>query len=464
MRRTLLLLLPALAAACAGPKVETAQLLPVAPPASWRTDAGPSGPADKAWWATFGDPALSALVEKALANNLDIAAAGTRIREARAEETLARAALAPSLDFTGTVAHTRSVNSAGRPVIQTAGQPQVVASWEIDFFGRLSDRASAARASWLASEAAREAVRLSVAAAAASGYVTLCALDARLAIAQDTLRARGEALLRIRRRNEAGYSPRLELAQAEAEYEATAVVIPQIQQAIVRQENALSVLSGEVPGHIARSGTLENLREPLIPDGLPSQLLRRRPDVAQAELQLAASDRRLAAARKNYLPQVRLTGSGGQAVSSLLGDPISIWSLGASVLAPLFEGGKLRAGTETAAAQRDQAAFTYRKAALNAFREVEDALAAASSSDRQAEILKRQQKAAGEGLELAANRYRAGYSPYLEELDAQRNLFGVQLALVQAEADALTARVALYMAMGGGWSQSADEKPGMPAH
>jgi NodT family efflux transporter outer membrane factor (OMF) lipoprotein len=461
MRRALPLLLPLVlplaVAACAGPAVKTADVAPVVPPQAWRTDAGPTAPFDRAWWQAFGDPAMTALVERALAGNMDIAIAGARVREARAQESLARAALLPTLDASGAGAHSRSVNAFGQPVIQYAAQPQVQAGWEVDLFGRLSDRASAARSSWLASQAARDAIRLSVASAAASGYISLRALDARLAVARQTLEARSAALQLARRRTDAGYSPRLELAQAEAEYQATAQLIPTLEQAIARQENGLKLLVGDMPGAITRGAELAALTEPAVPDGLPSDLLRRRPDIAQAEYQLAATDSLLSAARKNFLPQVRLTASAGAAFSDLLDNPITIWSIGGSILAPLFEGGRLTAGAEAAGAQRDQAAFAYRKAALGAFREVDDALAVARHSDEQVAILRAQRVAAAEGLRLASNRYKAGYSPYLEQLDAQRSLFAVELTLVQAQADALSARVALYQAMGGGWD------PAMPA-
>ncbi|WP_298401076.1 efflux transporter outer membrane subunit [Sphingobium sp.] len=451
MRKPPLLLLASLAA-CAGPTVETADVPPLTPPLTWRTDAGPIAPFDRAWWQGFGDPALTALVEQALANNIDIAIAAARIREAKAQQGIARAALLPTIDAIGGVTDSRTVNAFGEPVEQTAGQPQVQAAWEADLFGRLSDRASAARSAWLVSQAARDAIRLSVAGTAASGYITLLALDGRLAVAKQTLEARTAALKLAQRRSDAGYSPRLELAQAQAEYQATAQVIPPLQQAISRQENALRLLTGDLPGGITRGAALTALTQPAIADGLPSDLLRRRPDIAQAELQLAAADKSLAAARKAFLPQLRLTASGGAAFSTLLADPITIWSVGGSILAPLFEGGRLRAGAEAAGAQRDQAALAYRRTALGAFREVEDALAAIKHGDEQVRLLQRQRDAAAEGYRLASNRYRAGYSPYLEQLDAQRSLFSVELALVQAQADALAARVTLYQAMGGGWT------------
>jgi NodT family efflux transporter outer membrane factor (OMF) lipoprotein len=456
MRRALL---PTLAlVGCAGPHVATEHVAPVVPAATWRTDAGPAAPLDKTWWRGFGDPVLAALVDKALANNSDIAIAAARVREARANERLARAQLLPTLDAGAGAGRSRSVSAFGTPSVQTFAQPQLQAGYEVDLFGRLADSASAARSGYLASEAARDATRLSVAGATASLYITLLGLDARLAVARDTLAARGNALRLATSRDRAGYSPRLELQQAQAEYDATAQIIPQIEASIARAEDGLSTLVGDVPAPVTRGVRLEALTTPAVPEGLPSTLLDRRPDIAQAANQLTAADASLAASRKRFLPQLRLSASAGAAFSTLLADPISIWSIGGSVLAPLFEGGRLRAQAEVSAAQRDQAAQGYRRAVLTSFREVEDALASVAHLDAQIALARHQRDALAEALRLATNRYREGYSPYLEQLDAQRGLLNAQLALVGLETDALTARVQLYQAMGGGWS-AADLPP-----
>lgn len=441
-----------LLAACAGPRVAVAPVETVTPPADWRNPVEAQAPLDSQWWHGFGDPQLEALVERALARNPDIAIAVGRIREARAQELNARAALLPTLDANGAASRSRSVNAFGQPSEATGAQPQLQAAWEIDLFGRLADSRAAARAQWIASQAARDATRLSVASTTASGYVTLLALDARLRVARDTLTARTDSLRLISRRVEEGYSPKLELEQAQADYQAAAKLVPAAQEAITRQENALRLLAGDLPGPVARGASLEALRTAPVPEDLPSQLLARRPDVAQAEQTLVAADRSLAAARKRFLPQLRLSAAGGAAFSSLLADPITIWSIGGSVLAPLFEGGRLRAGAETAAGQRDQAAESYRRAALTAFREVDDALAGVVSADEQLRIGIAQRAAVAESYRLARNRYREGYSPFLDELDAQRGLLSAELALVQSRSDALTARITLYRALGGGWT------------
>lgn len=458
MKRPAVAALALALAACAGPMPRVPPGAAVVPPADWRTDAGPGAPVDAQWWRGFGDPVLARLVQAALVRNTDIAIAATRVQEARAQERIARSQLFPSLDLAVGATHSRALGPLGRPVETTAAQPVFQAAYELDLFGRVRHQVTAAEAGTLGAEAARDAAALSVAAATASGYITLRALDARLAIARETLASRGEALRIARSRAEVGYTSQLELRQAQAEYEATAQLVPQLELAVARQENALSVLAGTPPRAIERGVAFAGLQRPPVPDGLPSDLLRRRPDIAQAEFALAASDATLAAARAQFLPQVRLSATAGAVVTSALDDPVAIWSIGGSLLAPLFNGGRLRAQADVAAARRDQAAYAYRRTVLAAFREVEDALAATVKLARQHERLEAQRAAVADALRHARNRYQAGYSSYLEQLDAQRALFNVELALVQTETDQLNALVALYQAMGGGWTSD-----GLPA-
>lgn len=439
-----------LVAACTAPQTPPPSA-EVSPPPAWRTDVGAVTPITADWWRSLGDPVLDGLVERALANNPDIGIAIGRVREARAQERLARAQLVPSLDLGIAASDARSPTPLGTVGESRVVQPVFQAAYELDLFGRVSNQVEAARASAQASEAARDAVRLSVAAATASGYVTLRGLDARLGIVRQTLAARSEALRIARDRAEIGYTSQLELRQAEAEYRAATQIVPQAQLAIARQENALSVLLGENPREIARGATLDALRRPAVPASLPADLLRARPDVAQAERTLAASDASLAAARAQFLPQVRLSATGGAIVSSALGDPVSIWSLGGSVLAPIFQGGRLRAGVEGATGRRDQAAFTYQRTVLTAFREVEDNLAGSVRLSQQRVEIELQRDALAEALRHARNRYQAGYSSYIEQLDAQRNLLATELTLVQIEVVQLNALIALNQAVGGGW-------------
>ncbi|WP_428685872.1 efflux transporter outer membrane subunit [Sphingopyxis sp.] len=422
----------------------------VVPPADWRTPVSSEGDIDAAWWARFGDPQLSALVEQARANNNDLAIAAARVAEARAQIRVARSLLLPTLSASVPVSEARSVNAFGQPSESTSAQPLFQAAYEVDLFGGNAARRDAARDNAAAVAAAHESAMLSVSAATASSYIALLALDQRRELLKETLVSRGEALRIARDRAEAGYTSQLELQQSEAEYRATEQQIPAIEAAITRQENALSLLVGDAPHAIARGAAFAGLTTPLVPAVMPSELLRRRPDIAQAEYALAASDANLRAARAQFLPQIRLSASGGAAISSLLGDPISIWSIGGSILAPIFQGGRLQGQFDAATAQRDQAAFAYRKTVLTAFREVDDQLALIDRLGAQEQALLAQRAAVAEVLRHATNRYRAGYSPYLEQIDAQRALLAVDLALIQLRTDRLTASVALYQALGGG--------------
>lgn len=451
MRKPLALLATsALALSACAPTLQDAPLgAAVSSPTEWRTMPEGTAPVEQDWWNAFGDPQLSRLVERARLNNPDVQIAASRVEEARATELGSRGYLIPSVGAGVEGGVRREVSPFGQGQTTLAAQPAFRASYEVDLFGRNAARVDAAEAGVAASAAGEEAARLSVSAATASGYITLLALDKRLEVLDATLEARAEALKFARDRAEVGYTSQLELRQAQAEYQATAQLVPQLKSQIARQENALSVLTGEMPGAIERGGTLENLRQPALPAILPSELLRRRPDVAAAEYRIAAADAKMRMARADFMPSINLGATAGLALSDLLSDPISIWSLGGSILAPIFQGGKLQAQLDGATAQRDQAAWAYRSAVLNAFREVEDRMAVLANLEQQQAALEAQQAAVADALRHARNRYRAGYTPYIEQVDAQRALLGVELSLVQVKADELTALVGLYQAVGG---------------
>ena len=454
MRRAL----PALAclglmAACAtpGPRTAPPPQAAVMPPATWRAPSETGHAALAAdWWRAFGDPHLSDLVAAALARSTDLGVAEARVREAEAQSRLARAALLPSVNLTAGAQKTRDLNAFGIPTITTAAEPELQVAYEIDLWGRIRQADAAARASLQASGYARDAARLSVAAAVARAYVALASLDAQLATARATLGSRQEAAARARRRAREGVTSDLELRQAEGELEAAAQRVPALELAIRRQENVLTLLVGDTPGAVVR-GPLDALAIPRPAAPLPSTLLARRPDIAQAEASVVAADASLASARAAFLPQVRLSAAGGGLFVEHL-DPVTVWSLGSSALAPIFDGGRLRAQSDAAAARRDQAAFGYRKTVLTAFGEVENALEGTGRLAEQEEAAVRQRAAAASALDHARKRYQAGYVAYLEELDAQRGLLATELALSQVREARLQNAIALYQALGGGWA------------
>jgi NodT family efflux transporter outer membrane factor (OMF) lipoprotein len=455
MKLALFLLLPAALTACTHVPQRDAGADRPQVPAGWRTTLEPQVALQRDWWNRFGDPVLTQLVETALAHNLDVATAASRVREARAQEALSRAQEFPSLDFGFGINRGRNLNALGQSTITTTRQAAFQAAYEVDLSGRIAEQVAAAAAAVDASEAARDAAALSVAAATASGYITLRSLDARLVILQETVTSRAEAMRVAGERADVGYTSDLERRQAEAEYESAAQQVPQLQLAIERQEHALALLTGTPPRDIPRGLPLARLATPPVPDALPSDLLRRRPDIAQAESTLVAADATLASARAQFLPSLRLSASAGQLAVSSLPNPLAIWSIGASVLAPIFNGGRIQAQVDTAAARREQAAFGYQRTVLTAFREVEDNLAAVMRTREQRSHLQAQRVSLADALFHAGRRYRAGYSSYLEQLDAQRGVLAADLALVQARADELAALVALSQAMGGGWTPDA---------
>ena len=452
MKRAFSLLLILLVFGCTGIRPEPPAAAKVTSPDAWRTLSGTSDTVSSNWWKLFNDPTLTLLVDKALANNVDIAIAAERVTEARAQFRLINGQRYPSLGVGAGVARERSVNAFGKPVVQNEGQVLLSASYDVDLFGRIAYASEAAKASILATEAAQESVKLAVVTSTASGYINLRALDARLLVLKDTLATRAESFRIAKRRADTGYSTNLEREQAEAEFHATEQQIPIVELAITRQEDALSILLGDNPRAIERGNQIYDLVLPPINAGLPSELLRRRPDIYQAEQQIVTADRNLDSARAAFMPNIQLSADVGYVASSLLDNPVRVFSIGGSILAPLFEGGRLHAQADQATSRRDQAAFAYRKTSLTAFKEVEDSLALVARTKEQEGYLAQQRDALDRALKQATKRYKGGYSPYIEQLDAQRGLLATELSLIQARADELNGAVSLFQALGGGWT------------
>lgn len=458
-RRRFMGLLGALgASALAGcmPAVKPAPALTrVTPPAGWREPQEATVTVDAQWWRSFGDPVLARVVEAALARNSDVLLAVARVEQARAEAEAAEAARLPALDLAVGVRAGRTLESIGINHSR-ALQPSLQASWEPDIFGRIRTQAEAATLQYRATQAERDAAALGVASGAAQNYVALLALDAQLRITRDTVASRAEALRLASDQARVGYISQLQLTQAQSEYQSVVQSVPELELAVRRQENAVRLLAGELPGDVARGRAFEDLELPPVPAALPSELLARRPDVAQRELLLAASDAALALRRQAFLPRITLSAQlGAVLVSALDYDPVKIWSIGGSVLAPLFEGGRLTAQVEAAASQRDQAAFAYRRTVLTAFSEVENALAGVPRLRDQVGHALQRREILTRSLGYARDRYQAGYASYLEELDAQRNLYQVELNLVTLRRTQIDNLIGLYRALGGGWTASA---------
>lgn len=410
------------------------------------------------WWAGFGDPYLDSLVQEALANNRNLVIATARVDEFSAILAGTRSQGFPQVGYgiSGNRARAseQKIPSFVDP-LSTTLSTVLSASWEVDLWGRIRRETEAARANLLATEEARRGVTLTLIASVIGSYVTLLDLDEQLRVSEATLAGREKSVKLFETRLAAGWISEFEMTQVLADYQAVASQQPPIRNAIAVQEHALSVLLGRNPGPIARSSSLTALHSPVVPEGLPSELLTRRPDILQAEQQLIASNALIGAARALFFPRISLTGLFGFAsgsLGSLFTGPAHTWSFTGDVAGPIYTGGGLTAAVDQAEARRDQSFANYELVIQNAFRDVDDSLADLKHTAELRDILDKRVGTLTRSVELANERYENGYSDYLDVLDAERNLFNTQLQLASARGDHQRALVNLYRALGGDWN------------
>ena len=436
-------------------------------PAGWRIEENQARElADTAWWRQFNDPVLDGLIATAISENKDLQIAAARIDQYAGRYGIVRADLFPQAGA-GAEYNRQKVTELGdnRPatgyqVTTDTFAVNIDAEWELDLWGRIRRGTEAARAELLASEEGRRAVVLSLVAGVASAYINLRDLDRQLEITRDTAKTREESYLIFKERFAGGVLSDLELSQNRSQYEEALARIPALEQAVTQQENGLCVLLGRNAGPIARGRSIDELALPEIPAGMPSHLLERRSDLRQAEQALIAANARIGVARAAYFPVISLTGAYGAAsgdLSDLFKGPASVWQYAVPVSMPIFTAGKIAGSVQEAEAVRQQALIGYQQAIQNAFREVDDALAAQSQTKRQLAAQKDQVDSLVQYSDIARLRYENGYSDYLELLDAERSLFNAQLSYTQTKGTLHLALVSLYKAVGGGWGGVADE-------
>jgi multidrug efflux system outer membrane protein len=469
MRRSAIIvpsvLMAALAAGCAiGPDYKQPA---VAEPPTFRGQATAEAVsfADAPWWEVFQDPTLKALIADALRNNYDVAIAAARVQEARAAFVTTRSDLFPSLDYSGSISRSNMTPGVlGGPGVKAPSASNfysatLAMSWELDIWGRIRRSTEAARANLLATEDARRGVWLTLVSDLAQAYFELLALDVQLQIARNSTEAyQGTYDLFLDRFN-LGVASKLETSRALGALGGAQATIPQLERDIVARENQISILLGKVPGPILRGQPMyAQPVVPAVPAGLPSTLLQRRPDLRQAEQQLVAANARIGVAKAEFLPKFSLTPLVGTASPEFSANGAqTIWAVAGMLTGPLFNAGRTLGNYRASIAQSEQARLQYQQAVLTALREVSDALTAlAKLSD--AEVGQDTAvRALEEAVEHATNRYRQGLASYYEVLEAQQQLFPAQQTLAQIRRDRLTAYVALYKALGGGWQLSDSE-------
>lgn len=439
------------------------------------TDAGPTlsntPPVDLSqWWSVFNDAQLSALMQTATASNLDVRIAAARVREARAQRGLSRSALWPQVNAGGSYSRSRlSENSLNGQQLQQAGKPLendlfdagLDMSWEIDVFGGARRAVEAAQAELESSvESGRDAL-VTVLAEIGFNYLDLRGAEKRLSVARDNLKAQEQTLALTRDRFQAGLASELDTARSQAQVAATRAQIPPLEETRQRSIHRLAVLLGKSPGDLKSvlsaaaaipSGT------PRVPVGLPSDLLRQRPDLRRAERQLASATARIGVAKGEWFPKFYLTGAAGlQSIDAgdFLDGGSRFWSIGPSLRWPIFNAGRIRQNEKVQTARQEQAMLQYEKAVLTALEEVENALVGFGREQEHLQALTESEQASRRAVTLATDRYRGGLVSFLDVLEAERTLLAAQDGVVQSERQLGQNLVRLYKALGGGWTAEA---------
>ena len=414
---------------------------------------------DLPWWKVFQDPILQGLIGTAITNNYDLKQAVARVELARNQASAANSAFFPQIGYTGDIGRGRNVlyntpaSLNGRT--ESSAQLTLGVAWEIDFWGRIRRSSEAARAQFLATDAARRGVTISLVSQVAVTYFQLLDLDQEMVIQCAATNAYNSSYQIFNDRLSNGVASKLETDRAAAALANAAAVIPQLEIQIASAENQLSVLLGQNPGPIRRNSlTNQPQLTTAIPAGLPSDLLRRRPDVVAAEESLIAANANIGVSIANFLPQIGLTTLLGRAspeLSQFTGSAGNLWDLGGTLSGPVFQGGKLRAQYRGAKAQFAEAKAAYQQTVLTSFQEVSDALITRQKLVEEFTYQSQAVVALESSVYLATQRYLNGKSSYYEVLQSQQELYPTQRAQIQTQVEEMITIVQLYKALGGGW-------------
>jgi multidrug efflux system outer membrane protein len=414
--------------------------------------------ADEKWWEVFQDEQLRELLKIALQQNYDVRIAATRILQAQAQLGITRSDQFPTIAGGVAGANLRNPQTKFLHAYETsATQVSGSFAWDLDFWGKYRRASEAARADLAASEWARREVITALIANLAGAYFQLRALDLQLEISQRTLASRQDSLRLTRLLADGGSTSMLDVRQAEQLVFTAASEVPTLEQQIEQEENFISTLIGNNPAAVPRGRKLtEQEHPPVVPAGLPSSLLERRPDVRQAEEQLISANAQIGAARAAYFPQISLTAVAGyqsSALTSLFAGPAGLWNFGGTLTQPIFTAGRLRSNVRLTEARQQEFLLGYEQTIQGAFRDVSDSLVAY----RKTQEFRQQQEllvaSAEDASRLSHMRYSGGVASYLEVLTNETNYFSAELGLVQAQLNERLTLVQLYRSLGGGWEQ-----------
>ncbi len=416
------------------------------------------------WWQGFHDQELDSLISQAALSNLSVQEAQSRIRQAREAGKIAGAGLWPNVNASGSftssnTALTGTSAAAAGSSTRNLFQAGLDAAWELDFFGGVRRSVESANANTQATVEDSRDVLVSLTAEVALNYVGLRGTQRQIAIARENLEAQKQTAQLTHKRFDVGFASRLDVANAEAQVATTQAQIPALEATAQQTIYNLSVLLGREPqsliAELSPEGTIPP-PPPVVPVGIPSDLLERRPDIRRAEAQVHAATAQIGVAKAELFPQFSLTGSaGGQSLTSgSLGSLAGkFWSAGPALTLPIFNAGRIRANIRLQTAAQEQAVLAYRQTVLTALQEVESALIAYTKDQQQRSALADAVKSNGTAVDLSTRLYTAGQGEFLNVLTAQRSLYATQDALVQSDRTIDTDLIALYKALGGGWER-----------
>lgn len=415
------------------------------------------------WWTLFNDSLLDDLVDQALKSNASMRQAVARVEQAEAVAREAGASFFPEIDGSAGISNTKASTKtatyvASQPAIRQARSAGLSTSFELDVWGRIRRANEAARATLLASQYSRDAIRLSVAGLVSDSYLALRAYDAQLAISAETVKSREESLKLVKTRVDAGVASPLDGFQAEGALAAAQAQLTEQRRLRALAEHQLALLTGNPELKIA-AGDLKQL--PLLPEppaGLPSDLIEGRPDVRQAEQELIAANAGIGVAKAGYFPKFTLTGSVGsesKVLSDLFSAGSNTWSLGLAALMPILDFGRTSARVDQAKALNQQSLIAWQNSLQTAYKEVRDALVNLREYGEEESAQGVRVDRAEKALSISRLRYEAGHAGYLEVLDAQRTLNDAQLSAISVRQARLSTSVGLFKALGGGWKADA---------
>jgi len=415
------------------------------------------------WWRSFHSRELTSIIEQAQSANLDIAAAVARIVQADAQARIAGAPLLPAIDFNGNATHLRtsqSTTAGGTPGSLGGSERDLLttslsASYEIDFWGKNRAALRAAEETAIASRFTREVVDLTTVTTAANAYFSVLAAQDRLKVAHDNVNSAQRVLDLIKQRVSAGTASALDLAQQQSLLDTQRAAIPPLEQTLKQNRIALAILIARSPERVhVRGGSLDSIAIPRVTPGLPSELLAQRPDIREAEANLAAADANVANARAQFLPSITLTGEGGYEsaiLKTLLRPESAFYTLAASLAQPVFEGGRLQGNLDLQKGHQDELLQTYRKTVITAFGDVEIALDAVRQTARRERLQREVVTSSRQAFDISEDRFRQGTIDLVTLLQTQQTLFQALDTLAQAQLARVQAIVGLYQALGGGW-------------